>query len=78
MGGHSSYGHYVSLGNWHSKYLNSDNVKYSCYIGINDVSLLKNEESNTNKIFNLYEKSQFTVFKKIFKRKFLFCEKDLP
>ena len=76
VGGHSSYGHYISLENWHSRYLDSDDVKFILYyIGLNDVSLLKNEDSKTNKIFNFYEKSKFTVFKNFLKENSFFAKR---
>ncbi len=75
VGGHSSYGHYISLENWHSKNLDPDKVKYFLYyIGINDVTLLKNEIFETKKIYT-NEKSKFTIFRNFLKENSFFVKR---
>ena len=45
--GQSSFGHSISVAQWHSKSLNPENVKFIIfYIGINDTLLLKSQLTN--------------------------------
>jgi len=67
--GQSSYGHLLSISNWHSKYLDKDNTSIVIfYIGINDRKLLNQEfsdwdfaQSQKSYIKNLLKDNSFLI-----------------
>ena len=69
--GQSSYGHLLSISNWHSKFLDKDNTSIIIfYIGINDRRLINQELSDwdfaqSNKIYikNLLKDNSFFISK---------------
>ncbi len=69
--GQSSYGHLLSISNWHSKFLDKDNISIIIfYIGINDRRLVNKEftdwdfaQSNKSYIKNLLKDNSFFISK---------------
>ncbi len=69
--GQSSYGHLLSISNWHSKFLDKDNTSIIIfYIGINDRRLVNEEftdwdfaQSNKSYIKNLLKDNSFFISK---------------
>ena len=69
--GQSSYGHLLSISNWHSKFLDKDNIDTIIfYIGINDRKLINKEftdwdfaQSNKSYIKNLLKDNSFFISK---------------
>ena len=69
--GQSSYGHLLSISNWHSKFLDKDNISFIIfYIGINDRRLVNKEftdwdfaQSNKSYIKNLLKDNSFFISK---------------
>lgn len=69
--GQGSYGHLLSISNWHSKFLDKNNISTIIfYIGLNDIRLLNKEftdwdfaQSNKSYIKNLLKDNSFFISK---------------
>ena len=71
--GQSSYGHLLSISNWHSKFLNQDNISIIIfYLGINDRRLLNQEFSDYD-----FAQSQKSFIKHLLKDNSFFINKLL-